>query len=102
MSQYAPEEPDTIQIQPEGGPAGAPPDQGGSGGLEDEPISYLQAAIEAVSSYQQAEPDALDKSEAAKILAMIHKLLAKDQQDRDSAVSGQLNPRALRKAGAIQ
>lgn len=89
--------PDSIQIPAAGGSS---PD-GGSPSSEQDPIQFLKDAIDSLTQYQQVEPDAVDKATAAKMLAQLHSLLAKDQQDGDSQLTGKLNPRMLRKAGVI-
>jgi hypothetical protein len=61
----------------------------------------LQDAIDSLTKFQQVEPDASDKAVAAKVLAQLHSLLAKEQSDNDSALQGKLNPRILRKRGVI-
>lgn len=94
--------PDSIQIPGSSdgsGIPGAAPDA--SGGAEGDPIQFLKDAIDSLTQYQQVEPDAVDKATAAKMLAQLHSLLAKDQQDGDSQLTGKLNPRMLRKAGVI-
>lgn len=97
MSMMAPDVPDSIQIPPQGGPPGP----GDTSGAEKDPIQFLKDAIESLTQYQKVEPDAVDKATAAKMLAQLHSLLAKDQQDGDSQLTGKLNPRMLRKAGVI-
>jgi hypothetical protein len=61
----------------------------------------LKDAIDSLNKFQQVEPDAADKAVAAKVLAQLHGLLAKEQSDGDSALTGKLNPRMLRKSGVI-
>jgi len=88
---FAPDQPpDSIDLPQQG-----QPDSGG------DPTQFLKDAIDLVSQYKDADPDAVDKAKAAKIMAMIHDLLAAQQQDADSKMTGDLNPRLLRKAGAI-
>lgn len=53
---------------------------------------------ELVKHYLDIEPDEEDKLSAAKIMQLVQALLAKDQQDKDSAMGGS-NMRLLRKAG---
>lgn len=106
MLDYMQQDPATIQIPGAPTPGGAPEpaDTGAApagASPEDDPISLLKQALDALTQYQQVEPDAVDKATAAKLAAQIHSLLAKDQQDRDQAGSPALNPRLLRKAGAI-
>lgn len=78
-----------------GGPP--PPDPGGGGSPEDKPVDILKQMIELAQNYMQAEPDEEDKATMAKVLANLQQYLAKDQQERDQAMAGQMNPRVLRK-----
>jgi hypothetical protein len=89
MSMFAPEQPPASIDLPSEDP--------GSG----DPVQFLNDAIDLMSKYKDADPDAVDKAKAAKIMALIHDLMAAQQQDADSKMTGDLNPRLLRKAGAI-
>jgi hypothetical protein len=64
--------------QPNPGQQG-PQQQGG------DPVDFLRAALDALDSYKGVEQDQIDLAEAAKIYALIQKLLAKDQQEREAA-----------------
>ncbi len=86
--------PDTIQIPPSGGPSDQSQD------TSSDPVQSLQDAIDALMAYQKSEKDAVDRATASKVLAQLHALQAKDQQDSDSAMKGTISPRYARKAGA--
>ncbi len=88
--------PPTIQIP--GG--GAPPDAGQDASAD--PVKSLQDAIDALMAYQKSEKDAVDRATASKVLAQLHSLQAKDQQDADSAMKGTITPRYTRKAANSQ
>lgn len=64
------------------------PTQSGGQGQDQsggQPIDFLRSALDALDQYRQAEQDDVDLAEAAKIYALIQKLLAKDQQEREAA-----------------
>lgn len=79
---------------------GAPPDQGSTGGAspEDSPIEILRQMIDLANQYLQAEPDEVDKSQVAKILAQLQSVIAKDQADRDKVAGNPATTRILRKS----
>lgn len=91
-----------------GGPAmmgGGPMDTGGGptpagpgGNPEDQPIEILRQMIDLANQYLQAEPDEVDKSQIAKILAQLQAVIAKDQADRDKLVGNPAATRMLRKS----
>jgi hypothetical protein len=61
------------------------PGQGGPQQAGGDPVDNLRAALAALDDYRQNEQDEIDLAEAAKIYALIQKLLAKDQQEREAA-----------------
>jgi hypothetical protein len=78
----------------------APPEAGaGGGGSEEEPISILQQMIQLAQQYQQVEPDEEDKAKIVGVMKMIQDLLAKDQNDKASALGNPAIQRVLRKNG---
>ncbi len=93
--------PPTIQIPQDAasgaqGPTPGPPDAGGG-----DPVSLLQQMTDIANAYMQAEPDAEDKLQGAKILQLIHQLLAKNQADAEQQQGGTVTPRIARKAEAL-
>ena len=69
--------PDPSQMGPDAGAA-----QGGQGG---NPLDLLRTAIDALSQYLTVEPDDIDSHAAAKVLAGLQAILAKNQKDQESA-----------------
>ena len=80
---------------PPGMAPGGPPQDGGG---QEDAIQILRQIVDLCQQYLQVEPDEEDKLDGAKMLQFAQKLLAKDQQDRDSALGGS-NVRMIRKAG---
>jgi hypothetical protein len=78
----------------------AAPDAGGPTGGAQNPVEALQNALAALEEYQGLEQDQVDLAEAAKVYAMIQKLLAKDQQEREAAAGVTPVHRGLAKAQA--
>ncbi len=76
-----------------------PPDAGGPSGAQN-PVEALQNVLAALEEYQGLEQDQVDLAEAAKVYALVQKLLAKDQQEREAAAGVTPVHRGLAKAQA--
>ncbi len=94
--------PPTIQIPSDapGDPTAPQPSPAG-GDLPSDPVEAAQDIVDRILNYMQIERDHQDKASAAGGLKIFQALLAANQQQQDQQVGGQLNPRALRKAGTI-
>ena len=75
-----------------GGPPQGPPEEASR-----EPTSVLKDLISVIQEYLAVERDEEDKLQGTKLLQLAQQLLAKNQQDMDSALGGS-NARILRKA----
>lgn len=84
------------------GPTGPDPAaaQGGPTGGAQNPVEALQNVLAALEEYQGLEQDQVDLAEAAKVYALVQKLLAKDQQEREAAAGVTPVHRGLAKAQA--
>jgi hypothetical protein len=74
------------------GMGGQPPPQPGN------PPEIVQQMLDLAKQYLDVEPDHEDKLAMQKVTTQLQQLLAKDQADADGALSGNTNPRTLRKA----
>lgn len=82
--------------QPNPGQGHQAPQQGGG-----DPVDNLRAALAALDDYRQNEQDEIDLAEAAKIYALIQKLLAKDQQEREAAAGVTAAHKGMAKAYGV-
>lgn len=80
---------------PPGQPQAAPSPPGGG-----KPTDALAAALDALRSYIQREPDQQHKLLVEKCTTIIQQILAEEQQMHDGAMGGTADPRLMRKAGA--
>lgn len=76
-----------------GAPQGGPPqqDQG-----QDIP-ALLKQALDLLLQAYQAETDPLDKEAIGKAMSVVDQVFSQEQKDKDAAMSGQMNPRMLRR-----
>lgn len=63
-----------------------------------DPVEIVSNMLDLASQYVQVEPDQEDKLAMQKVMTELQQLLAKDQQDADKAMGGNMDPRTLRKA----
>lgn len=104
-------------LPPYGGGAPAQPDASvppelmamlGGGGADEQdmapdssdPADLLRQMLELAADYGEVEPDEEDKLAIEQVRTLLQKLLARNQKESDQALSGQSNPRTLRKAYA--
>lgn len=87
---------------PGGPPPGmmGPPPAGPPAGPSGQPVDDLKGLVDLVHQLIGKEPDEEDKAVLAKCLSALQNLLAKDQREQDTAMSGATSPRVLRKAAA--
>ncbi|MET0957047.1 MAG: hypothetical protein ABWZ18_00930 [Solirubrobacterales bacterium] len=50
------------------------------------PVDALRTVLESIEIYQGVEQDDIDLAEAAKVYALVQKLLAKNQQETEAAM----------------
>lgn len=74
------------------GPQGQPTPSGG-------PLEALRAAIEAMDSYRMAEQDEEDLAAAAKVIAAIQQIIAKQQKEQDAATGVSPAVKMMRRQG---
>jgi hypothetical protein len=74
--------------------AAAPPDAAA------DPVSALRDVLSALEAYQAVETDDIDLAEAAKVYAVIQKLLATNQQQQEAAAGVTPVHKGLAKAQA--
>lgn len=89
--------PDNIVGGPAGPPAGP---QGGPPGAATDPVSALRDVLAALEVYQAVETDDVDLAEAAKVYAVVQKLLATNQQQQEAAAGVTPVHKGLAKAQA--
>ena len=64
-----------------------------------DPVDVLRQLLSMTHDYLQVEPDENDKAEMVKVALILQRLLAKDQQDKDTLMGGSSSVmRALRKS----
>lgn len=61
-------------------------------------VDILREMISLASAYAEVEQDDEDLLAIEKVRTLIQQLLARNQKESDQLLSGQMNPRALRKA----
>lgn len=84
-----------VPIQPGGQASGAAPSDNEGGA-----VASIQQMIAAGKRYLGQERDQEDLLTMHKILTQLQQLRAKDQQDADSALQGNVSPRLVRKAAS--
>jgi hypothetical protein len=64
----------------------------------EDPTDLLRQILDLAAEYREVEPDEEDRLAIERVTTLVQQLIARNQKESDQALSGQLNPRTLRKA----